>query len=430
LGLQAESFVKRTRDTRTTVTIRPNICETRKIFTNWLAKMKDLFPGYYPLSKDEFDELWKNCVFILDTNSILNLYRYNDETRTDFIDVLRKIENRLWIPHQVALEFQENRTGVIDDQENKLKTIKEILNQGESSIKGKLRKFSVKHEDFLLKLNKLFNEFLEEIELLENQKIKLGEQDYIRDIVDDLFNNKIGEPPTEKELTAIYEEGEKRYLIKYPPGFHDLSNKKKENPYRFNKMSFKREYGDLILWKEIIKEVKPRNWKHIIFITDDKKEDWWREEKGENIGARPELVEEIRKAGVSIFYMYTPERFLKYAKKYIKIDIKEESINQVKIISESNHKVGEVSLPDSLQRLTNDLIRLLSTIKKDGFSNLKHEIAKYNSLRNIEGLEDLVVAASGDNSLKNTSTLVNFAKHIAFHITISQKMQSANARYD
>jgi hypothetical protein len=55
--------------------------------------MKDLFPGYYPLSKDEFDELWKNCVFILDTNSILNLYRYNDETRTDFIDVLRKIEN-------------------------------------------------------------------------------------------------------------------------------------------------------------------------------------------------------------------------------------------------------------------------------------------------------------------------------------------------
>jgi hypothetical protein len=309
--------------------------------------MKELFPGYYPLNKDEFDELWKNCVFILDTNSILNLYRYNDETRKDFIETLYKIKNRLWIPHQVGLEFQENRTEVIDDQENKLKTIKEILNQGASSIKGKLRKFSVKHENFLLNLNKLFNEFLEEIELLENQKVKLSEQDYIRDIVDDLFNGKIGEPPTEQELTAIYEEGEKRYLIKYPPGFHDLSNKKKENPYRFNKMSFKREYGDLILWKEILKEVKPRNWKHIIFITDDKKEDWWREEKGENIGARPELVEEIRKAGVSIFYMYTPERFLKYAKKYIKIDIKEESINQVKIISESKEteEKNQLNLP-------------------------------------------------------------------------------------
>src|SRR4028118_1076185 len=110
--------------------------------------MKDLFPGYYCLSKDEFDELWENCVFILDTNSILNLYRYNEETRTDFIDVLRKIENRLWIPHQVALEFQENRTSVINEQENKLETIKKLLTQAESDIKGKLRKFSVKHEIF------------------------------------------------------------------------------------------------------------------------------------------------------------------------------------------------------------------------------------------------------------------------------------------
>lgn len=375
--MQAESFVKKTRDTRTTVTIRPNVCETRKIFTKCLAKMKDLFPGYYPLSKDEFDELWENCVFILDTNSILNLYRYNDETRTDFIDVLRKIENRLWIPHQVALEFQENRTEVIDGQENKLETIKEILNQGASSIKGKLRKFSVKHEDFLLNLNKLFNEFLEEIELLENQKVKLSEQDYIRDIVDDLFNGRIGEPPTEQELTAIYEEGEKRYLIKYPPGFHDLTNKKKENPYNFNKMSFKREYGDLILWKEIIKEVKPRNWKHIIFITDDKKEDWWREEKGEKICARPELVEEIRKAGVSIFYMYNPERFMKYAKKYIKIDIKEESINQVKIISESKEAEKEKELLPPLTR-SNDTWHPIQDIEQQLNQRQKNWLELFN----------------------------------------------------
>jgi len=297
--------------------------------------MKDLFPGYYRLSKDEFDELWENCVFILDTNSILNLYRYNEDTRTDFIDALHKIENRLWIPHQVALEFQENRTSVINEQENKLEAIKKILTQAESDIKGKLRKFSITHEKFILSLNNLFDAFLTQIRLLENQKIMLEEQDYIRDIIDNLFKDKIGEPPTEQELTTIYTEGEKRYSIKYPPGFHDLSTKKKANPYLSNGMSFKREYGDLILWKEILKEVESRNLKHIIFITDDKKEDWWREEKGENIGARPELVEEICKAGASIFYMYTPEHFLKYAKKYIKVDIKEESINQVKIISES-----------------------------------------------------------------------------------------------
>jgi len=297
--------------------------------------MKNLFPGYYRLSKDEFVELWDNCVFILDTNSLLNLYRYDEETRTDFIEVLRKIENRLWIPHQVALEFQENRMTVINEQVNKSKTIKEILSQEEASIKGKLRQCSVKHENLLLNLNKLFDEFLEEVTLLENQKFKLEEQDYIRDIIDNLFKGKIGEPPTKQELTDIYTEGKERYSIKYPPGFRDLTHKKQAVPYLCNGMSFQREYGDLILWKEILKEVKSNNRKHVIFITEDGKEDWWHKEKGENIGARHELVEEICKAGASIFHMYTPEHFLKYAKEYIKVNIKEESINQVKIISDS-----------------------------------------------------------------------------------------------
>jgi DNA-directed RNA polymerase subunit M/transcription elongation factor TFIIS len=298
-------------------------------------EMKDLFPGYYRLSKEEFAELWGKCVFILDTNSILNLYRYNEETRQDFINVLRKVESRLWIPHQVALEFLENRNTVINEQEDKLKTIKEIFNQEKSQLKGKLRRFSVNHEDFILKLSKLFDEFLEEIKFLESQQLNLEEQDYIRDIIDDLFKDKIGEPPTEIELEDIEKEGEKRYKIKYPPGFKDEKSKKDKAPYLCNGMSFKREYGDLILWKEILKEVKSSNWTHVIFITDDRKEDWWREEKGKTIGARPELVEEIRKAGASIFYMYTPEHFLKFAKEYIKVDIKEESINQVKNISES-----------------------------------------------------------------------------------------------
>ncbi|MBD1936735.1 PIN-like domain-containing protein [Microcoleus sp. FACHB-68] len=296
--------------------------------------MKDLFPGYYSLSEEEFVELWKNCVFIIDTNSILNLYRYNEETRKDFINVLRKIENRLWIPHQVALEFQENRNTVINEQDNKFKTIEEILVEEESRIKGKLRKFpSIDYENFIVKLNKLFNEFLEENKSLETRQLKPEDQDFIRDVIDDLFKGKIGEAPTEQELNDIYKDGEKRYPMKYPPGFQDLNNKKKGTPYLYNGMSFKREYGDLILWKEILKEVKDNNRKYVIFITDDRKEDWWREEEGKTIGARPELVEEICKEGASIFYMYTPERFLEFAKKYIEVDVKKESIKQVEEIS-------------------------------------------------------------------------------------------------
>jgi hypothetical protein len=296
--------------------------------------MKDLFPGYYRPSEENFSELWKNCVFILDTNVLLNLYRYSEESRNDFLKVLYKIETRLWIPHQVALEFQENRTKVIEEQEKKIDSIKDILEENQSRITGDLRKFSsVNHDKLIDKMSQLFGEFLEEIKPLEDKQLKSNDHDYIRDTVDNLLKGKIGEPPTELELNNIYEEGKERYKIKYPPGFKDEQSTKKKAPYLCNGMSFKREYGDLILWKEILKEVKTRNWTHVIFITDDAKEDWWREEKGKTVGARPELVEEICKAGASIFYMYTPERFLKYAKEYIEVDIKEESIQQVEEIS-------------------------------------------------------------------------------------------------
>jgi hypothetical protein len=295
--------------------------------------MRDLFPGYYQLSEEEFSELWNNCVFILDTNVILNLYRYNKQTCEDFITVLRKIEHRLWIPHQVALEFQKNRTTVIEEQENKFVSIEKILNEAKSSLKGEIRKFpSINHESFLEKLDKLFKEFLEETKLLETQQLKSEQKDFIRDIIDDIFKGKIGEPPTKEELKKIYEEGEERYKNNYPPGYKDKS--KNQQPYLHKGMSFKREYGDLILWKQILKEVDSKKLKYIIFITADEKEDWWLIEHGKTIGARPELVEEICKAGASIFYMYTPERFLEFVTKYIVVDVKEESIEQVKDIAD------------------------------------------------------------------------------------------------
>jgi hypothetical protein len=338
--------------------------------------MKDLFPGYYRPSEDEFSDLWQNCVFILDTNVILNLYRYSEESRNDFIKVLHKIETRLWIPHQVALEFQENRTKVIEEQEKKFDSIKGILEDNQSRITGELSKFpSVNHEKLIDKISQLFVEFLDEIKPLEAKQLKSNDHDYIRDIVDNLFKGKIGDPPTELELKSIYEEGEERYKIQYPPGFKDQQPKKSKDSYLCNGMAFKREYGDLILWKEILKEVKARNWTHIIFITDDAKEDWWREEKGKTIGARPELVEEICKAGASIFYMYTPERFLEFSKKYIEVDVKEESIQQVEEISAIRN-----------ERLTKDLLSQESKAKnavkrwlESEYSNNK--IIQYNNFQ-------------------------------------------------
>jgi hypothetical protein len=38
--------------------------------------MKSIFPGHYELAPNELRELWKEAVFVFDTNVLLNLYRY------------------------------------------------------------------------------------------------------------------------------------------------------------------------------------------------------------------------------------------------------------------------------------------------------------------------------------------------------------------
>jgi hypothetical protein len=71
--------------------------------------MRRAFPGYYRPTEDEFSELWNGCLFAFDANVLLNLYRYSLETSNEFLTILSEISDRLWIPHQAALEYQRRR---------------------------------------------------------------------------------------------------------------------------------------------------------------------------------------------------------------------------------------------------------------------------------------------------------------------------------
>jgi hypothetical protein len=79
--------------------------------------MRKMFPGHYRPSEPEFRKLWDKCLFVLDANVLLNLYRYSGETRKKLLDIMGRIESRLWVPHQAALEYQRNRLEVISRKE-------------------------------------------------------------------------------------------------------------------------------------------------------------------------------------------------------------------------------------------------------------------------------------------------------------------------
>lgn len=297
--------------------------------------MKELFQAHIPDTNQEIERVWTEALIVFDANTLLNLYRYSDSSRSEFISVLKDIRERIWVPEQAALEYFENRAGVISEQSKSYevarKTIKELRDalrkdRGHPFVKDKTMK------SLLSTLEKV------EVELDKNQDLQISRipsDDIMREIVG-IFDGRVGEKLSNAQLDQIFEEGAERYKQKIPPGYRDAA--KHESPFTLSEK--RRVFGDLVLWKQIINKAKDLE-KHVIFVTDDAKDDWWLEAQGKTIGPRVELIEEFFAAVGQKFYMYRPDQFLKYAKEHLHSEISGEAIAEIRATDES--RVSEQS---------------------------------------------------------------------------------------
>lgn len=262
--------------------------------------MKNIFPGHFRPTKDEFDKLWENAIFVVDANVILNLYRYSSKTRNELQRILSTINHRIFIPHQAAEEFLRNRLVVTSEQSDEYtSTIKEI-DKIVNKISNKDRHPFIE-EETTTELEAFAEKIKRNLKDQQDSLLRKLTNDEILDFVASTFEKNTGQPYTKDELDRIINEGTIRYESKIPPGYKDVN---KENP------SFPhRKFGDLIVWYQTIDHSKTSN-KPIIFITDDKKEDWWLEQSGRTIGPRPELIEEFKRKSGNDFWMYTVSRFV------------------------------------------------------------------------------------------------------------------------
>ncbi len=141
-----------------------------------------------------------------------------------------------------------------------------------------------------------------------NEHPDLIAKDYIREKITQLFDGKVGKKLDEKRLATIYQEGPKRYEQKIPPGFEDVQK------------GGTRQFGDLVIWNEILEKAKASE-HPIIFVTSDTKEDWWWKQGQFTVGPRPELVQEVAGFAKVAFYMYNVERFVNEAQKRLDTNV-------------------------------------------------------------------------------------------------------------
>lgn len=275
--------------------------------------MTEEFKGYSKYPDEEYKEIWKNGLIVIDTNILLNFYRYSSETRNELYKTLKAVRNRLWIPYQVAYEYFKNKKKVITDT---YKSFDDLLNETENhfaKLKSAIENTATKQlkckDEVLEKLSKYCDEIYKTIKDEKESKKENASEEIVEKLIYELFNGSIGDEITGDEYEEMKKEGVNRIQNKIPPGYMD---------------SDKEENGDYYIFYSMIKYAQ-ENKKDIIFVTDDTKEDWFIKILGEKKGGDYRLLNEFYKKTGRLMLIYTSDGFLRAY---------QENINKEQIVNE------------------------------------------------------------------------------------------------
>jgi hypothetical protein len=291
--------------------------------------LRNKFAGYHRPTKDEFDALWKQSTIVLDTNALLNLYRYSVDARNDFLNALQAVSSRLWMPHQVAMEFYENRLERIREQREIGKNLSTALDSLAKQAATELQKRSKNPFLDTSELKNKVERFVEDLKDEISQQHREGMERYgitfqddpILEILGSMYHEQAGNPYTQSEMKELAGVADERYANSVPPGYKDIKNKRGD-----------KAYGDFIIWRQIIDHARTSS-SDIIFITDDNKEDWWWRFEGQTLGPRPELRDEFHSETGHMFYAYSPEQFLSNLQSRDIVRISSDVVNEVRTTS-------------------------------------------------------------------------------------------------
>lgn len=265
--------------------------------------MRSHFAHHYRPSPTDLESIWKGAIVALDANVLLNLYRYTVSTRDELLSVLGAIQERLWIPHQAASEYFENRLEVMDHQRQlfdrarlDLKKTRSALEQLYTSPVKEGTERKAKAESAWIELESYIDAGAAEAIL---PTADIGE-DPVLAALTELLVARVGEPYGKDRMAEVLKEASARHANRIPPGYADAT--KPDD----------RKFGDVVLWMQLVEHAREQD-APMIFVTDDAKEDWWARVGGRTVGPRPALVEEMRSAAGQSFWIYRAAAFMQYA---------------------------------------------------------------------------------------------------------------------
>lgn len=273
--------------------------------------MRRHFFGYYEMTPEQFEKLWKDCVFVVDTNVLLDMYRLSANARDALFQTLSLLKNRLWIPYQVAFEYHKEITSVLLAQ---IKKCDEMITDSSHMVNKILegcqatRNFPYLSEQLQERIRQVAQDIETEVDAEKTELEELINSNPTQDKIAELLEGRLWDKLQEDRLSIIYNEGRRRYDQKIPPGYGDMKEKQGNDMF-----------GDLVIWEEMI-AFAVKNKKDVIFISSDTNKDDWFIKVGNKLkGPRAELrMEFAERTEGRVYYAYPTSLFLTRAGDYIK----------------------------------------------------------------------------------------------------------------
>ncbi|MGL9743301.1 PIN-like domain-containing protein [Enterococcus sp. DIV1368c] len=329
--------------------------------------MKSQFEVFYERSNIDFNSLDESTLIVLDANVMLNFFRYSEEGRQQLFKALGSLKANLFVPYQAALEYHFSRQSVDRANSKNIDTLEAKINSAKNdfidTVSNALKEYgetirstdeeTVREtvlEEFKDSFSNFFDDFKSNSLVKETGLIKKDSNIAIK--LAEILEGKVGKKFNKEEIEEIEKAGEERYKKKIPPGYKDTE---KGNLIRvFGEYKYKQKFGDLILWKEIIRYCEDhKELNRVFFVSDDVKEDWLFETKGETVGIRAELKQELFEASGATIEIFRTSKFLNevFGNEKSIVKIKKEATD----ISAINSSLGFLKLAN--EKLDSNLIQ-------------------------------------------------------------------------
>ncbi|MGO1287285.1 MAG: PIN-like domain-containing protein [Cellulosimicrobium funkei] len=281
---------------------------------------------------------------MLDTNVLLGLYRVSPDLRATRLKVLKAIGPRLFLPHQVGIEFHRNRREVAAGIGTAYETVRAAADALQKSVKtfgggeGRYDETTTRVKELINPLVKAIVDGLDELEKDDPHRIDQSDDPVLAELETLLDDDQVGRAPRAKKVAKRARDFETvRVPLRLPPGFDEA--------HKITGRGVSAAAGDYLLWCEVLAHAR-KNGTDVVLITDDAKTDWWQKVPGGRDVPHPLLVSEFQRETGQRYYQLSTRELLRKADDALAISVTSQNLE------EEDELAAAVEAERALERIT------------------------------------------------------------------------------